>query len=319
MHTVLADVLYKILSLIVSLVLLVSPVAAPSNADPIRPEKDVRLAAALWSDTHASDYLYSRDRSVKASVLDLKNAEGLDALIIDGDLTENGKLSEYRLLADELAKLDNVRPIIPVSGNHDIRLRNFSLTVKTFSEFSGTVNPAIHTDKLYYAYEVNGYAFIVLGSVSTVFEEADISDGELAFLDAALSAATADGKPAFVLLHQPLKNTHDLPNSWGSPIPSAGSVGKDSDRLVSVMRKYQNVFLITGHLHSGLGPNNFAAVEGIHCVNLPSIGIVSKDGGYEAAGCGYVMEVTDAAVTFRARNFAEGAFMPAYDRTYPVQ
>ena len=318
MNTFLATALYKILSVLVSLVLFLSPLSAPAPDDPIRRGDGVRLSAALWSDTHMSDYLFSRVKHVKSSVMDLAAAEGLDALVIDGDITENGKPQEFRLMADELAKLSNVGHIIPASGNHDIRLRNFNMTVKTFSEFCETVNPAIRTDKLYYSYEVNGYTFIVLGSTETVFEEAAVSDGELAFLDASLAAATADGKPAFVLLHQPLRNTHNLPDAWGSPIPSAGSVGRDSDRLIYVMNKYENVFLITGHLHSGLGVNNFEDVGKLHSVNLPSIGIVSKDGGYEAAGTGYVMSVTDDSVTFRARDFANGRYLPEYDHSYTL-
>ncbi|MBR5409153.1 MAG: metallophosphoesterase [Clostridia bacterium] len=315
MYSTLATVLYKLLTAFLSFSLILSPAAVPAADDPVVPDGDASLVAVLWSDTHASDYLYSRNKNIRAAVTDLAAAKGVDALVIDGDLTENGKLSEYRWLADELSRLNNVPHVLPATGNHDIRLRNFNTTVETFSSFCETVNPALKLDKLYYSYVVNGYTFIVLGSTETVFEEAAISDGEFSFLDAALAKGTSDGKPVFVFLHQPLKNGHGLPDSWGSPLPYAGSVGKDSERLSYILNKYENVFLITGHLHSGLGDANFEEVGKVHCLNLPSIGIVSKDGGFEAAGCGYVMEVTGSAVTFRARDFASGRYMPQLDRT----
>ena len=318
MYSTLATVLYKLLAAFLSLALALFPAATPAVDDPVSPASDASLVAVLWADTQVADYLPSRTKNLKAAVTDLAAAKGVDALILDGDIAENGKLAEYRVVIEELSRLDNVAHVIPATGNHDIRLRNFNKTVETFSSFCEAVNPALKLDKLYYSYVVNGCTFVVLGSTETAFEEAAISDGELSFLDAALAKATSGGKPAFVLLHQPLKNTHGLPDSWGSPIESAGSVGKDSERLAYVMNKYENVFLITGHLHSGLGPNNFEDVGRVHCVNLPSIGIVSKDGGFEAAGCGYVMEVTDSAVTFRARDFISGCFLPQYDRAFAL-
>ena len=320
MNSAFAAFFYKLLSLLLSVSLLFSPLIAADKNDPIQANdpENVLLTAALWSDTHLSDYLLSRTRNVKSCVTDLKNGGGIDALIIDGDLTENGKLSELKMLSEELGDLPNVSHVLPATGNHDVRLRYYPLTVRTFSEFCAVVNPSIElqNDALYYSYEVNGYTFIILGTVGTQFEEARIDDVELAFLDEAL--ASAQGKPSFVLLHQPLKNTHALPDAWGSPIPSAGSVGADSDRLLCVLQKYKNVFLISGHLHSGLGENNFEDVSGVHSVNLPSIGIVSKDGGYEAAGTGYMMEVYADRVLFRARSFLTGKYLPEFDRTVPL-
>lgn len=297
-------------------------IAPPSTDDPIASmDKDnVRMTVVYWADSQVSDYMYSREKNLLNACMDVAGAsEQIDALLIDGDIAENGKAAEYKVVLDDLSIIDTVDNFIFSSGNHDVRLRAFCQTVKTFGEFCNMANPEINLDKLYYTYEVNGYKFIVLGTTSSTFEEADIDKAELEWFDNELSAAAVDGKPVFVLLHQPLKLTHGLPDSWNSPFDYAGSVGKQSDDLKNIMNKYDNVFLLTGHLHSGLGEANFENIGNFVSVNAPSLGIVSKDGGYEAAGTGYMIEVYDNSVIFRARDFANGKYMPEFDREFTLK
>lgn len=322
MNTVFANIMYKLLAFLMSLSILGCGFSTPENTEPImsKDSESVKLSAVYWGDTQVSDYMPERQKNVLAACMDVKNAaETIDALIIAGDIAENGKIAEYKLILDDLKSITTVRHFIPATGNHDIRLRLFSQTVKTFGDFVGELEPDIKIDKLYYSYEINGYSFIVLGSARTVFEEAYIDEEELVWLDAQLASATAEGKPAFVILHQPLKFTHNLPNAWNSPFDFAGSVGAQSDEIIATLNKYDNVFLLTGHLHSGLGENNFEQVGNFISVNVPSVGIVSKDGGFEAAGTGYMIEVYENSVLFRARNFVAGAYMPEYDREFSLR
>lgn len=322
MTTVFANIMYKILVFFMSITAMFGTISAPSTDDPIKSadSENVRMTAVYWGDSQVSDYMHSRQQNVMAACLDVAGAqERIDALLIDGDIAENGKAAEYRLVLDDLALIDNVDNYIFSSGNHDVRLRLFSQTVKTFGEFCNMANPSIQLDKLYYSYEVNGYTFIILGTTSSTFEEADIDNEELVWFDNELQKAAVDGKPVFVLLHQPLKLTHNLPDSWNSPFDFAGSVGKQSDELKDIMNKYDNVFLLTGHLHSGLSEANFEIIDNFVSVNVPSIGIVSKDGGYEAAGTGYMIEVYDNSVLFRARDFAKGNYLPEFDREFTLK
>ncbi len=322
MNTVFAKLMYKLIVLLTTLSVLGCGGLAPATDDPIKSldPQNVKLTAVLWGDTQVSDYMPERQKNVLAACGDVNNsAEEIDALIIAGDIAENGKAAEYMLVRDDLKTISTVKNILPATGNHDIRLRLFSQTVKRFAEFAAAVNPELQLDRLYYSYEVNGYKFIVLGSARTVFEEAYIDDDELCWLDAELASAVSDGKPAFVIVHQPLKLTHDLPNAWNSPFDFAGSIGEQSDAVTEILNKYDNVFLLTGHLHSGLGDNNFEQIGNFVSVNVPSVGIVSKDGGYEAAGTGYMIEVYENRVVFRARNFAAGTYLPEFDREFPVK
>ena len=322
MFTGVSTVFYKLLVLFTALWTLLSPAKAPAADAPIAPAKEnVRAEIVFWGDSQISDYMPARQQAVDAACRDVANAAvAPDAVLIAGDIAENGKAAEYRLLLDDLALMPDVERYILATGNHDVRLRVFSQTVKNFAAFCKAADPANPIDgSLYYTYAVNGYPFIVLGTCRTEFEEAYLDDAELLWLDAQLAAAQRSGKPAFVVLHQPLKNTHNLPDAWNSPVPSAGSVGPQSDAVTAILNKYQNVFLLTGHLHSGLSAANFEQVGNFVSVNVPAIGIVSKDGGYEAAGTGYMIELYDGEVLFRARDFAGGRWMPEYDRAFALQ
>ena len=321
MYSTVTNIFYKILVLLLSLTVGCAGGSVYPSQDNIikaQDEESCKMTAVLWADTQISDYLLSRDEYMKAACRDIAATDGsIDALVLAGDIAENGKGSEYRVVLDNLnifkGKVDS---ILPATGNHDIRLRIFGNTVKTFAEFSSSVNENLNLDKLYYSYEVNGYRFIVLGSTRTEFEEAYINETELNWLDSQLKEATANGMPAFVVLHQPLKDTHNLPDAWGSPIQSAGSVGAQSDDLKKIMSGYENVFLITGHLHSGFSSYTYEEINGIHGINLPSLTIA--DDGYKHTGTGIVMEVYENKVLFRARDFSEGKYLPQFDTEYSL-
>ena len=125
-----------------------------------------------------------------------------------------------------------------------------------------------------------------------------------------LKAACGKGKPVFVTVHQPFKLSHGLPDTWGSPIDAAGSIGAQSDALKAILSKYKNIILLTGHLHTGIGQYTYENIDGIHSVNLPSLTIDNKDGRVNDNGIGFWVEVFRTKVVFHARNFAQGKDIP---------
>lgn len=282
--------------------------------------ESLKVSAVLWADSQVSDYLYTRAEAFEAACKDVANStENIDALFIVGDITENAHTIEKDLVLDCLSVIDNVDVMLFATGNHDIRLQAYSLVVDSFEDFCAAANNGKkYTDgKLYYSYDINGYKFIVMGSTKASFEEAVISDEELEWLNTELAAATADGKPAFVMLHQPLTLTHGLPVTWGNGTnKKAGAVGEQSDAIKAILSQYENVFLITGHLHTGFGEYTYEEIGTIHGVNLPSIGIDGADGLNIPAGM--MLEVYENKVVFRARDFATGKYLPEYDAEYPI-
>ncbi|MBO5396661.1 MAG: metallophosphoesterase [Clostridia bacterium] len=332
MSSVFTAFMYKLLTMFISFTMLFGAgIPEPGTDDPIKVNENAEMSVVLWGDTQLSDYDAKRHQYSKNSAIDLSNADGnFDALVVAGDVTENGKGAEYQLLLDYLAVADNVDNHIFTVGNHDVRLRAYSQVVSTFNEFCASANTNFSEKAQYYAegklsytYEVNGYTFIVLGTDKVVFEESYFSDEALTWFDAELAKATADGKPAFVVVHQPLKQTHQVWDSWNSPDNNAGTIGAQSDALQEIMEKYNNVFFITGHLHMGFSEEWSIHKTGkaedkegnVTLVNLPGIGPKNADGEYNAPGTGYIMEVYEDRVEFIARDFNLGKYVPEHNET----
>ncbi len=316
------QIFFKLFALIMSLIYSVNGgVVAPSTDDVIKAAKpDAKLVFATVADPQVSNYMFGRYQAFQEACMDLRNAERLDAVVTVGDLAENGLAEEYALAYDELSPID--ARFIMATGNHDIRLRLYKQSLNTFSYFANTLNGDDSMDCFHFSERINGYKVIVLGSDRTEFEEAYLSDAQLEWMNDEVKAE--NGKPVFVILHQPLKATHNVEVAWNSPIEGGGTVGAQSIAIKSILSKYDNVFLISGHLHSGFGPDSYNNVDGIHSINLPSLTIENKDGTYNNAGTGYIMEVYEDEVIFRARDFAQGLWVAeatgdsSYDLVIPV-
>ena len=312
--------LAKLFALMMSIYYMITPYVAPSTAEPIKvlDERTVQLAFVTWGDPQVSNYMLDREPRFRAAAEDVSNAKSnLDALLIVGDIAENGLACEYDAVSGYL-KGSGVDNYIMAVGNHDVRLRSYKQVVNRFTGFQNELNADAQSDlvidKLNYTYKINGYTFVVMGTDKSVFEESYISDEQLVWLDNTLKAEAVRGKPVFVILHQPLKKTHGLPVTWGNGTnENAGHVGDQSDALYEIMNKYSNIILITGHLHTGFGQYSYQKIGNIHGVNVPSTTIVNKDGEYNEPATGYITEVYKNKVVFRARDFAKGVYVPDYD------
>ena len=333
MSSVFTAFMYKLLTMFISFTMLFGAgIPEPGTDEPIKVNEAAEMSVVLWGDPQLADYMADRHQYTKNAALDLANTEGtFDALVLAGDIAENGKGAEYQLVLDYLSVADDkIDHHISAVGNHDVRLRAYSQVVSTFKEFCYATNDSFadkaefyKDGKLSYTYEVNGYTFIVLNTDKSVFEESYFSDECLAWFDAELAEATADGKPVFVILHQPLKKTHQVWESWNSPSDNAGTVGAQSEALQATMEKYDNVFLITGHLHMGFShewsihkTGKYEGNEGnVTLINLPGIGPKNADGEYNGSGTGYIMEVYENRVEFIARDFNLGKYLPEFNET----
>ncbi len=309
----------KLFALLLSIYYLFTPYVAPSTDDPIDVlDSSVKLTYTLWADPQISNYMPEREPRFRAAAEDLGNAStDIDALILVGDIAENGLQCEYEVVTNHLAD-SGVKNYLFAVGNHDVRLRLYKQVVSRFTEFQNNLNDKAESDlaidKLNYTYEINGYTFIVMGTDRTEFEESYFGEEQLKWLDSTLAAKAKDGKPVFVIVHQPLALTHGLPLTWGNGTnKKAGHVGEQSDELEAIMNKYKNVIMLNGHLHTGLGQYNYEKVGNFHSINVPSTSIVNKDGEYNDAGTGYMVEVYADKVVFRARDFAKGTYLPDYD------
>lgn len=330
--TLIQQISFKIFTLIITIMYsLNGGLVTPSTADPIKAKDpdDVKLVFATVADPQVSNYMFGRYQSFQEACIDLRNAETeFDAIVGIGDIAENGLLEEYQLVYNELYDLSD--RFIMAEGNHDIRLRLYSQSYGRFSNFTNSLNRdesmtenAYAEGKFAYTETVNGYKFIVMGSDKTEFEESYISPEQLEWLDNEL--ATEKGKPVFVVIHQPLKLTHNLPTTWGNGTnKQAGSVGDQNDEIKAILAKHADdstVILITGHLHAGFSQYSYEKIEGFHSFNVPSLAIENKDGEGRGNGAGltYIVEVYDDEVLFRARNCKTGEWYSEWDVSVPVK
>lgn len=321
-----AGVFTKIVAVIVSMMVSAGTLAtAPATDDVIKAADadSVQLMVEVLGDTQLNafnkNYVY-----FDLAMQDYQNAEtDMDGLIIVGDVTENSIAYEWDKIGEILAANEFDDTLLLATGNHDIRLRSMDEVKSRFYGLQNTFTTVEPAGDLYYSYELNGYTFLVMGSDSIEMEEADISEAQLAWLDASMSEATADGKPVFIILHQVLKDTHGLPLTWGNgKNKTAGTVGKDSDAIYAILNKYENVFLLTGHMHTGFGQYTYEILgdnDNIVSVNFPGFGKNSQD-GIEGFGQGATLEVYEDQVIFRARDLANGKYFGTeYDLTVELK
>lgn len=321
---------FELMSLLMSFLMSIGSITAPGTDDLINQiNDDAALKFVVTGDPQVCSYNPSREANLIEASQDLINSQiNLDAFIIAGDIAENGLQSEFDRVAEDIRDIP-AEHFIMCAGNHDIRLREYDQCVETITGFMNQFNDEeFHQSELHYEYEVNGYKFLVMGSDEANFEDAFISDAQLQWLNLSLKEYTKNGDPVFVICHYPLAEGHGLPNTWGSAnstptenLPEyiykdgydyTGSIGEQSNEVYDILTSYENVFFITGHLHTGFGYYTYQTIDAennVQGINVPSVGIDNKDGTYNNPGTGVYVEVTDDQVIFYARDFAEGRYL----------
>ena len=158
--------------------------------------------------------------------------QALDAVVIVGDLTENGKGEEFEML--KYLFKDCVREettLITMLGNHE--------------HYSRNINPYkfILTRDLNQHHVIGGYHFI---SVSLDASSSEYSEKTIEWMKTELAAAAVDtpDKPIFTFQHHHLKDTVYITRMWTND-PAAG--------LGESYALYPNVINFSGHSH---GPIN---------------------------------------------------------------
>lgn len=310
-------IVVSIMQVLLSVALSFGIVTPPANDQPIvfKDSENVKMSAVIYADTHTRNTAFN-PYFLECGFEDINNSEEeFDAFVIAGDITEMGDEGSYQIIWDAIAEADCFDTVLLATGNHDIRFTyeyNTDMIMSKQSEYIGQ-----EIDKPYYSYDVNGYTFIVLGSDAWQFEKAIISDEQLAFLDSELARATKDGKPAFVVCHQPLANTHGLPEVWQN-----GDLGADSEEVKAILMKYENVFFLNGHLHDGVYEKSlevFDAEKGVYSINLPAYGKDNDYGPFSQTGLGVYVEVYDDEVVFTARDFQAGKALEGYSRSFDIK
>jgi len=153
-----------------------------------------------------------------------------DAVLITGDLTNDGDLEAYQALADLLAELD--LPLYPIPGNHDDR----ELIRKAFPSIA-SLSPDGPL-----CYVIEDYPVRILALDSSVDNDARGYLGalQLDWLDTKLAEKT--NQPTMVMLHHP-------PFKTGIGHMDYSMLG-DAEDLASLIREHHHVErVLCGHVH----------------------------------------------------------------------
>lgn len=311
-------IIQKLFLLLSSLFLLVQP-------DPgYKPKADgVLLNAAVVSDTHIDARLPLGRYMLARGLTDMAcSSAPVDAVVVTGDMTNYGDGKSVEAFYSLFQKHCRAEHLVIAPGNHDIGHVDDATQEEAKQRLTRLYNgvTGLNTEQIYYSLDVNGYTFIVLGDQSDdSWDEPELFDDQLAFLDNELARAAAGGKPAFVACHWPLEGTNGQAEVWED-----GSIGvENSQKIRPVLEKYRNVFFLSGHMHIGINGEFTESVFGFSCVetingvtyvNLPTYLLVNRF-GVPWGGLGFQMEVYEDEVLFRARNYATSKWYPAYEFT----
>ncbi len=298
-----------------------------AETQPVNPD-DCKLNFSAVSDIHMTDSEL-RSFMLTFGLHDMENsAEQIDLLVCAGDLTDHGEKEEWDMLAKTFSQYTPAKEIILAQGNHDTWTEDegYNLARDYFIEYNNKITGR-NTDKEYYSTKVNGYTFIVLASEddrTSMF----MSEEQLVWLSAEMEKASKDGLPIFIVCHWPLNQTHGLPVTWGEDDmePDDGGIGDQSAAVEAILKKYNNVFMINGHIHNGFSNerqsdiNRYVSVESygsLHSINLPSYMYMTARGRV-ANGTGYQIEVYENRVEIRARSFSAGVWYTDYNTSIPL-
>ena len=288
-------------------------VPTPDASSSVSPDPDALLTFAVWGDPQIAAWSPLRSARVLSACRDLRNIQTpLDALILVGDIAENGMLAEYQTMAKLLRQCSSgFRNLLCVSGNHDVRLRDYQRQLARFNRFIGAVPGGIVGDESHYYHqtEINGFSFLCMGTDRASFEGAYISRTQLDWLDHALADATATGKPVFVLNHQTLPRVNGLPITFLGKGDWRGTLGWESAKVRQIFEKYRNIIFITGHLHYGTSRYSYEDCGAFKALSVPTVGVVNH-GDYSPHTQGYVVSVYKDKILARARIFGEGKYVP---------
>lgn len=309
--------LYSLLSSVLTVLFAISAPLSVITGQTLKAtdSENIRLCFSAISDSHITES-DARVTMLEQAFKDMSRENSpLDAVVMAGDLTDHGEkvMFDRFFSAVGTSKVPN---FIAATGNHDTWSDDgieacMGYFVDGYNALTGK-----SITKPYYTSVVNGYTFITLASEGD-HVYATLSDEQIRWFDAEMLKASESGLPIFVVCHFPINGVNGQAEIWDE-----GGMGDQSDAVLAILKKYENVFYISGHLHAGFmgsateKSKGYSSVESdgsLHYINVPCYMYLNMDAGNPLSGCGYVFEVYDDYVLLRARNFAMSRTYGIYD------
>jgi len=164
----------------------------------------------------------------------LSDQLSVDAVVISGDLTQDGLVEEYQHLRQLLTPLANQMPIYLALGNHD-HLENF---MQVFSDYPGIVQASAQ-DALQYRVKIGDYQFLILDSLEVGNDQGHLNPNRLDWLNQQLQRTT---DKTVIVIHHPMIDI-------GNPLMDDMHVF-ESEAFGQIVEQHQHIELILcRHIH----------------------------------------------------------------------
>jgi 3',5'-cyclic AMP phosphodiesterase CpdA len=177
-----------------------------------------------------------------------------DAVVVTGDLADNGEAAEYAALGGLVDRLGV--PCYPLPGNHDDRA-----VLRSHFGLPGEDGAPIN-----YSVEIGPLRLVILDSTTPGEDGGDLGEARLSWLDRELSVAPE--QPTIVAMHHP-------PLLTGAPAwDRIGLPDRERQALGAVLERHSHVRLVIGgHMHrtiaSRLAGRPVLAAPAIYRTALP--------------------------------------------------
>lgn len=268
-----------------------------------QPDKGISEFVVL-SDTHVGASASSSSAVNFTNALqDIKTFfPDVNLILNAGDFASDGGDSEFDRYFRILESYQSDFTFMTALGNHDVRWNTgwtdmYNRYMRHNAKYMGD------TKNVYHDQWIDGYHYIVLNTEYDLKDRAFISNEQLQWLDETMAKDAEAGKPIFVALHQPLRDTFYNSNEWDA--------GMQDFALKEVLRKYPQTILFSGHIHNGLGTGEIIETDYGTVVDLP--GFISNDYGDSRGQLGYHVSIYDDKVQLSMRDFASDEWLPEYN------
>jgi 3',5'-cyclic AMP phosphodiesterase CpdA len=322
------------LSVLMAIILLATSFQFPlaigsANAN----EQEESVEKLLLSGNIVSDHHFSSgSNNFKIALNDMYRLNpDASVLVNNGDFVNGGSQKEYDDVKKVLDSIPHPENVFYGLGNHELYtvtrtwaanpLESPEVAIKRYEDFAGE-------DKTYFEKVVNGYPFLFIGTeVFHASDAVEVSQEQLDWLQNRLKYYSNKNLPIFVFAHQPFKNT--VPATRNGELPNYGSSYINEEEITSLLGKYSNVIVFSGHTHQHLDQDDWALKTqyGFYAVN--DGGIVDtwklvKDSNGNTREVwngsnpqGVYMEVFKDKVVLKGRDYKNGKFIREY--IIPIQ
>ena len=290
----------QLLATVMTLLMMLSPAFGGGGAVyEARNKDELIMSFAAVSDTHIETNNPDSFGAFNSLLEGMKAGEDIDAAVFLGDNVMNGQALEDMFFYLGVSGVKPAENIFVAMGNHDTGNGEGDYSqLNTKFLFNNKFYLKNDIDKPYYYKVVNGCYMVFLASEDLCVNTCIMSEEQLSWLKGVLDEAEEKDAPVFVFNHHPLYSLE----------------GVESDSLAKLLKEYDNLLYIYGHIHDELGEDNFRNENGINTINLPRS---TETVDYEP-GDGIVVEVYENEILVKGRDFIKGEFVEGLEYSYEI-